>query len=524
MTFALQSCNIIIINQDKYRTSAVKLTAFRFRDVSPTPGAALIGDKEKDMNQKKLTLDRVAPQNIDAEQMLLGQMIMPNGDREVIDKVIQAGVIPEIFYKQYHQDIYIAIMNLYDNNHIVDEVSLVTELCKLIGDKNVDVGYIDDMVDMVPTSANCLYYANLVKEEALRRATIQKAVQLYESAFDPTTESEYLIKQFTEEIGAVADLYGHKNNGKYGHTAAEIEFMDLPDPEWIVKNYVPPGVTMVVGAPKMGKSWMTLNLAVGVAVKSGYFLGSVPIDNSGDVLYLALEDTFRRIKSRLKTTIISGSYPKNLTFWTDLPKLTAGGIAKIEHWIKTSPNPKMVVIDVFQKVRDVKLNKKSTAYEDDYEEIGIIKKLADKYNIAIILVHHTRKSDATDFVDKINGSTALAGACDGLLIIKRDRGQAEAVLCREGKDYDETDEVALKFDIDMGGWVLLGRADDYRITKQRQMIIDHLESCNEPMTPKQIAEATEQDHGYIKTTLRILLNEGIVQQWGYGKYVINQKR
>lgn len=463
-----------------------------------------------------IRFDRVPPQDVDAERSLLGSMIEPASEnRDNIALAIKLGVIPEIFYRETHQELCMAIYNLYDAEIPIDLVSLAKNT------KNIELAYIDELIDSTPTSKHLAYYAKIVQQEALRRAIIQRAVDLYNASFDPSNETNYLIKQHKETLDNIHELYSGNMDGKTGYTAKELEGMDFPEPEWIVKDYVPYGLSMLAGSPKMGKSFWTLDLAIAVAT-DGYFLGQVKVDNHGSVLYLALEDTFRRVKSRLNKTIPEGDYPSNLEFWTDIPKFNAGGMAKLEAWKKETQNPKLIIIDVFQKIRDIRDNRRnSNAYEDDYEELGRIKRFADKSNVAILCVHHTRKADASDFVDTLNGSTALAGAVDGALVIKRERGSADAVLHRTGKDYEETDDIAMKFDLTMGGWRILGNADDYKLSQQRMDIMKVLEDSNDALTPKQISDLLDGIN--VKMTLRRMVLDGQIKQFGYGKYVINYK-
>ena len=448
-------------------------------------------------------------------------MIVDDDNKKHIELAIQIGVIPEIFYRESHQVLCIAIYNLHDKEIVVDYISLIKELGAINKLEKIDMSYIVELIDGTPTSANLKHYAKIVQDEALRRAIIQRAVDLYNATFDPTTETNYLIKQHQESLSNIHELYSQNGNNKYGYTAQELETMDLPEPDWIVKDYVPFGLSMLAGSPKMGKSFWTLDLAIAVSM-AGKFLGQVDVDSSGNVLYLALEDTFRRVKSRLQKTLPEGQWSADLEFWTDIPKFNVGGMAKLENWIKSKPNPKLIIIDVFQKIRDIKDKRNSNAYEDDYEELGRIKRFADNSNVAILCVHHTRKMDASDFLDTFNGSTALAGAVDGALVIKRERGSADAVLHRTGKDYEESDDIAMKFDLTMGGWRILGNAEDYKLSEQRREIFNILSFSERPMKPKQIADNLNVNFATIRGTIRRMLQEGQIKQISYGEYVVNR--
>src|SRR5438876_787246 len=101
-------------------------------------------------------------------------------------------------------------------------------------------------------------------------------------------------------------------------SAAELQNMVFPEIAWIVPGYIVEGCTILAGAPKIGKSWLLLDIAKAVA-DGGVCLGSIECDK-GDVLYLALEDNRRRLQSRMrKLTSLTERWPANLTFATECP-------------------------------------------------------------------------------------------------------------------------------------------------------------------------------------------------------------
>ncbi len=495
---------------------------------SPTPQPPLFGDRGLLMNkseQQGIRFDRVPPQDIDAERALLGAMIEPIGTPETIKKAMINGVVPEMFYKESHRDICTTIYNLYDKNIPVDLVTLAKELeDNDLLEKVRGVPYLDELLDSTPTSTNILYYASIVKEYALTRKAIDASVRLYNKLFDYGAYSESIVKQYSTELLNIKNFYGKGIEKKYGYTAKEIAEMDIPEPLWIVRNYIPEGLTLIAGAPKIGKSWMTLQLALATAQpkETGIFLGVLPLESSGDVLYLALEDSVRRIKSRLYKLCRDENFPPRLEVWTEIPKLEKGGLGRMEYWIESKQDPKLIVIDVFEKIRDRDISKYKSAYTEDYEDLGKIKELADRTGISIVVVEHRRKMQADDILDSISGSVGKQGAPDGLLIIRRARREKIGSLFRTGKDYDEDDEMAIQLDIDSGvGWSLIGEASEVNFTEQRKAIVELLESTNEPMNPKQIADELEMDGGYIRKTLRRLLKDETIKQFGYGKYIVN---
>jgi hypothetical protein len=477
------------------------------------------------MAQENIGYDRVPPQDVDAERALLGAMVYGDGNREYIKLAIDVGVIPEIFYKEHHQVICTAIFNLYDKNIGVDLLTVAKELGEMEWLDKIDVRYLDELIDSTPNAANLTYYAEIVQEEALRRAIIQRCCDLYVAAFDSDAdELPSKIKLHQESISNISELYNHANNKKYGWTAKEIMAMDIPKPVWLVRNYVPEGLTLLAGAPKIGKSWLTLQLAAGVASTQGYFLGIEPVENHGNVLYLALEDSMSRIQSRIGTVCPDGNYSDRLEFWEDCPRLAQGGLVKIEGWIKNQPEPRLVIIDVLEKVRAVP-DKYKTAYTQDYDELSLLKNLCKKYSISIVLVDHKRKAEADDIMNTIHGSVGKQGAPDGLLIITRPRSERIGTLSRTGKDFEQEDDMAIEFDIEQhGGWRLIGDAQSHLMTEQRQKIIKLLEDTNEPMTPKQMADELVANPATIRGALRRMVIEEVIKQFGRGQYIINQNK
>jgi hypothetical protein len=232
-------------------------------------------------------------------------------------------------------------------------------------------------------------------------------------------------------------------------TAKELLDMDIPEPVWAMPNFVPAGVALLAGAPKIGKSWLALGIAVAVAT-GGKALGKVNVDQ-GDVLYLALEDTPRRLQGRLRTMLGDAPGPEALTLAIECPPLGHGGDERLAAWLDQHPDARLMVVDVFARLRPTQTG--PTIYQGDYDAVARFKTLADQYQVAIVLVHHTRKMEAEDFVDAISGTAGL-GAADAVMVLRRARGKLDAVLHLTGRDVEEA-TYPLEFDADIGTWKLL---------------------------------------------------------------------
>lgn len=283
--------------------------------------------------------------------------------------------------------------------------------------------------------------------------------------------------------------------GRTSWTATELMAAAFPAPKWAVPGVVAEGLTLLVGAPKVGKSWAAINLGVSVAA-GGKAFGRIDVD-PGPVLYLALEDTARRLQSRLGKVLAGQPAPDGLDFATACPTIADGGGDLIRSWLTRHPTARMVVIDVLARVRGKAGS--DSAYEADYTPMAALKAIADQFQVAIIVVHHTRKAGSEDFLDTVSGTQGLAGAADAILVLSRTRGQADGMLSVTGRDIDEA-QYALSFSSELGAWQMLdGPAEDYTLGDTRHTILNYVRDCGGG-TPKQIADALGIDHATVKQT------------------------
>jgi hypothetical protein len=226
---------------------------------------------------------------------------------------------------------------------------------------------------------------------------------------------------------------------------------------WTIPNLLPEGLLLLGGKPKQGKSWFALALALTIAA------GSTILDayqaTQGEVLFLGLEDTERRLQARSKQ-LLSGmsTVPSGIEFATQWPKLDEGGLAQLEAYIQAHPHLRCIVIDTWAKVAP--RIKGRSQYEEDYAALSPLKQLADTYHLSILAIHHLRKTQAHDVLDEIMGSTAIIGVVDGILILKRERAEDHASLFITGRDIEQEREIPLCFDQTTGWWHLDDQHDE----------------------------------------------------------------
>ena len=210
---------------------------------------------------------------------------------------------------------------------------------------------------------------------------------------------------------------------------------------FIVDGLISQGVNVISGASKIGKSWLMLWL--GLQVAQGNSIWGLPTLQC-DVLYLSLEDTQRRIKDRLYN--LTDSAPDNLYFAVTSGLIGGGLEEQITDFLTEHPATKLVIIDTLQKVRDSKGSAgKAGMYGNDYDDISSIKRIADGFNIAVLLVHHLRKlQDSDDPFNDVSGSTGIIGAADTNFILRRKRSGNAATLLVSGRNV-EYQELTLQF-------------------------------------------------------------------------------
>ncbi len=297
--------------------------------------------------------------------------------------------------------------------------------------------------------------------------------------------------------------------------AADLLAADFPEPRWAVDGIIAEGATILAGAPKLGKSWLMLGTAVAVST-GGAVLGRIEVEQ-GDALYLALEDTPRRLQSRLRLVLGStGPIPHRLDIGTDWPTLDDGGEERIRSWLDGHPDARLVAVDVLARVRP-RTSVRADRYDADYHSVVTLKQIADDYSVAVVVVHHTRKGASEDWIDGVSGTLGLVGAADSTVILSRSRGAAGAVLKVTGRDIEEA-EHALTFDAGTGSWRLLdGPASDYDLSEQRRQILAVVRDA-EGIGPKLIAEKTGLDYDLVRQTVRRMVDAGQLDTDGSGHY------
>jgi hypothetical protein len=294
--------------------------------------------------------------------------------------------------------------------------------------------------------------------------------------------------------------------------------MEFPPVSWIIPNIVAAeGVTLLCSRPKFGKSWLVLDLCI-TSTMNRIMLGEI-VPAQGDVLYLALEDSKRRLQRRMRKLLptFGGKWSEKLTLKTEWRRLHEGGLEDIEAWHADTKakggKPILVVIDVLAKVR--KPAGKAQLYEADYAALSDLCKLANELGIAIIVVHHTRKMAADDLMETVNGSFGITGAVDTILVMAATA--SGKVLDIRGRDV-QSEELAIEFDKNTCRWRVLGNAQKVRVSAERAKIMKALKEAGEPTKINTLIEETGMKRNPLEVLLGRMAKQGEIQRVGKGSY------
>ena len=231
-------------------------------------------------------------------------------------------------------------------------------------------------------------------------------------------------------------------------TAEQLQRAPYSPVPFLVDELIPEGLHILAGAPKIGKSWLALWLCL--CVSQGQSLWNFAT-TQGEVLYLSLEDSLQRIQTRLFD--LTEDAPPTLHFAIMADTLKRGLEQQIEQFLTEHPTTKLVVIDTLQRVRGT--GSDSNLYANDYQDIGLLKKLADNQHIAILLIHHLRKLHDDDPMNMISGSTGLSGAADSTFVLQKHSRLANiASLHCTGRDIPDR-TLKLEFGEEDHIWKLL---------------------------------------------------------------------
>lgn len=284
--------------------------------------------------------------------------------------------------------------------------------------------------------------------------------------------------------------------------------MNLPRTKFVIQGILPLGLAIIAGAPKVGKSWLMLDWCVKIAKGENIWNFKT---TQGTTLYLCLEDNNSRIQDRLLT--ITDEVTSNVYFVTDCSSLSDGLEEQIRNFVNEHSDTVLIVIDTLQMVRQ---NTKDISYASDYKEIETIKHIADELQIAILLVHHMRKQNDKDPLNKLSGTNGIAGGADTIFTLdKSKRSQNNATFICTGRDI-EYREFELNFNKEDCVWAMIADSAE----NPNMLMPDEMNLLIEMMKSKKYfcgsnAEFLERYNAYLGKKLSARILKRMMNKWRY---------
>ena len=318
-----------------------------------------------------------------------------------------------------------------------------------------------------------------------------------------------------EHIAPLAETDSRRAKKLTIRSAHDLRRREFPAIRYVVPGYIAEGCTILAGRPKLGKSWLVLDMGLAVATGSTC-LGGIQCEQ-GDVLYLALEDNERRLQKRIDKVLGPlHDWPESFEYATEWPRASDGGVERIEEWILSAGNPRLIIVDVLAMFRPTS-SRSDNQYEADYLAIKGLQALASQYNVAVVIVTHTRKSGSeVDPFEKVSGTLGLSGGADTTMVLDRD-GNGATIYGR-GRDIEEI-ESAVEFDRLTCRWRVQGTASEVRRSDERSEILTILDDATEPLSPTDLAALTNKKNGTIRKLLHSMMGAGQVRKTKRGKYI-----
>jgi hypothetical protein len=236
-------------------------------------------------------------------------------------------------------------------------------------------------------------------------------------------------REYTDEHGEpLPDLLAGLRDGAW------LDAQDFPPLSYAVPGLLPEGFTLLVGPPKIGKSWWVLDVALAVA-DGGVALGALRTGGARDVLLLGLEDGDRRLQDRCRRLLGMMPIPKRFAYMT---RIEPGRVVEtVQAWLDQASDPALVIVDTLGRVMPPAMPGES-AYQRDYRVGARLKRVADdRAGLSLLVNHHDRKATADDFVDAVSATHGLAGAADTIAVLARPRQETEGSLKVVGRDVPE---------------------------------------------------------------------------------------
>ena len=353
--------------------------------------------------------DPIPPSDVDAERALLGSiMIAPD---RFVD--LSTTVKTEYFYLIRHRWLWEAMCQLTKSELQIDFVTLCDAL-KFSGRLKEMGGpaYIMGLLNATPTSMHAESYARIVCEKAFKRRVLEVSSNLARNAIQdkPLSEALHQMEEFFVSVSALSGA-----TERMVMTAEKLCLSEVGELTWILKDWIMAGgINLIAGMPAAGKSFLALDLAIGMA-SSGLAWDNRPV-TQGKVLYHFLDGSYRGMRSRvLKLCQARGIQPPaNLIFdFSPLNLKVTSEVLALRQRIHRL-DASVVIFDVMAKFMP-------GADENSVAEISpmmnTLREIANQTGTTFILIHHLNKGGNPDLSYRVRGSSDILGSVDTAIVV-----------------------------------------------------------------------------------------------------------
>jgi replicative DNA helicase len=396
-----------------------------------------------------LYADRLPPQNIEAEQAVLGAIFLEPSSLTVATEIL----IPEDFYRASHQKIFNAMLKLNDDGKVVDLVTVTEELAaaKLIEDTG-GVSYLSELASSVPTAANIEYYARIVEEKSLLRRLIRTATEIASDGYSREDEVEALLSEAEKNILAVAQ---RKNAGSFHNikdvlvrTYDNIEEMHnrvgeitgistgFAELDRMTAGFQRNDLIIVGARPSVGKTAFALNIAANVATKTGENVAIFSLEMGAEQLVMRMLCSEGNIDAqRLRTgsltdddwgklTMAMGSLSNSGIFIDDTPGVRISDIRSKCRRLQQEHGLGMILIDYLQLI--LGSGRSGENRQQEVSEISrSLKQLARELKVPVIALSQLsrgveQRQDKRPMMSDIRESGSIEQDADIVAFLYRD--------------------------------------------------------------------------------------------------------
>lgn len=303
---------------------------------------------------------------------------------------------------------------------------------------------------------------------------------------------------------------------------AWLDAQTFPPLQWAVPGLIPEGFGLLVGPPKLGKSWFALSVGLSISL-GGRALGHIDCDQR-PVFYAALEDGDRRLQDRARRLMAGQALPAAFEYTTAATPLEI--LPMLDGWLDEHPEG-VCLLDTLGRVMPPALPGENQ-YQRDYRIGAHLKAVTDTHpGSSLVVVHHVRKAGSEDWMEATSGTNGLNGSADFTVSLTRTRNEMDAVIRVTGRDVREDEYAATISD---GSWRLSGTdlAAASRAAKEllataglgddSAKVVDFITGHPQGATANEVATHMGWSDGKARTYLTRLADSGRVSRASRGLY------